>query len=149
MNTKADILSRKDQVNTKEDNKDVQLLKNEIWSRKIVGKIRVFNNRKVVEETNIIKRIKKNGTRKKEVLQALQKKNGSAWEEDEIAYMEGRIYVPNNKNIKGEILRENHNPVDVEHPGQRRMQELIKRTYWWLGLKEDVKKYVQGCVKCQ
>ena len=26
-NTKADILSRKDQVNTKEDNKDVQLLK--------------------------------------------------------------------------------------------------------------------------
>ena len=27
MNTKADILLRKDQVNTKEDNKDVQLLK--------------------------------------------------------------------------------------------------------------------------
>jgi len=27
INTKADILSRKDQVNTKEDNKDVQLLK--------------------------------------------------------------------------------------------------------------------------
>ena len=29
------------------------------------------------------------------------------------------------------------------------MKELIKRTYWWPGLKEDVKKYVQGCVKCQ
>ena len=29
------------------------------------------------------------------------------------------------------------------------MQELIKRTYWWPGLKEDVKKYVQGCAKCQ
>ena len=29
-NTKADILSRKDQVNTKEDNKDVQLLKNKL-----------------------------------------------------------------------------------------------------------------------
>ena len=28
-NTKADILSRKEQVNTKEDNKDVQLLKEE------------------------------------------------------------------------------------------------------------------------
>jgi len=32
-NTKADILSRKDQVDTKEDNKDVQLLKDEMWSR--------------------------------------------------------------------------------------------------------------------
>ena len=29
-NMKADILSRKDQVDTKEDNKDVQLLKNEM-----------------------------------------------------------------------------------------------------------------------
>jgi len=29
------------------------------------------------------------------------------------------------------------------------MQELIKRTYWWPGLKEDIKKYVQGCVKYQ
>jgi len=29
-NTKTDILSRKDQVNTKEDNKDVQLLKNKL-----------------------------------------------------------------------------------------------------------------------
>jgi len=29
------------------------------------------------------------------------------------------------------------------------MQELIKRTYWWPGLKEDIKKYVQGCAKCQ
>jgi len=71
MNTKANILSRKDQVDTKEDNKDVQLLKDEMWSRKIVGKIQVFDDRKVVEETNIIKRIKKNGTREKEVLQTL------------------------------------------------------------------------------
>ena len=31
MNTKANILSRKEQVDTKEDNKDVQLLKEELW----------------------------------------------------------------------------------------------------------------------
>jgi len=30
-NTKADILSRKEKVNTKEDNKDVQLLEEELW----------------------------------------------------------------------------------------------------------------------
>ena len=76
-----------------------------MWSRRTVGKIWVFDNRKVVEETDIIKRIKKNGTREKEVLQALQKKDGLAWEEDEVAYMDGRIYVPNNKDIKEEIMR--------------------------------------------
>ena len=120
-----------------------------MWSRKIVGKIRIFDDRKVVEETDIIKKIKKNGTREKEVLQSLQKKDGSAWEEDEMAYMEGRIYVPNNKDIKEEILKEHHDPADVGHPGQHRIQELIKRIYWWPGLKEDIKKYVQGCIKCQ
>ena len=29
------------------------------------------------------------------------------------------------------------------------MLELLKRTYWWPGLKEDVKRYIQGCFKCQ
>jgi len=27
--------------------------------------------------------------------------------------------------------------------------ELIKRDYWWPGIKEDIKKYVQECFKCQ
>ena len=29
------------------------------------------------------------------------------------------------------------------------MMELLKRNYWWPRLKEDVKKYIQGCFKCQ
>ena len=29
------------------------------------------------------------------------------------------------------------------------MIKLIKRNYWWPGIKEDIKKYVQGCMKCQ
>jgi len=148
-NTKVDILSRKDQVDTREDNKDVQLLKDEIWSRKITSKIQVFDGRKRGDKNDIIKKIRKNNTREREVIQAMKREDGLAWEEDNVVYMEGRIYVPNNKDLKEEILREHHDPADIGHPGQHRMQELIKRTYWWLGLKEDVKKYVQGCTKCQ
>ena len=29
------------------------------------------------------------------------------------------------------------------------MLELIKQNYWWPELKEDIKKYIQGCFKCQ
>jgi len=29
----------------------------------------------------------------------LEKKNGQAWEDDGIAYIKGRIYVPNNRKI--------------------------------------------------
>ena len=79
----------------------------------------------------------------------MEKNNGLLWEEDGIVYMEGRIYVPNSKKLKEKILQENHDSVDVEYPGQQRMLELIKQNYWWLGLKEDIKKYIQGCFKCQ
>ena len=63
--------------------------------------------------------------------------------------MEGRIYVPNNKELREEILKEHHDPADIGHPGQHKMLELLKRTYWWPGLKKDVKGYVQGCFKCK
>jgi len=120
-----------------------------MWTRKSTARITMLGRKVVPEEGDIIKKIRKNNTREKEVIQALEKNNGLAWEEDEVAYMDGRVYVPNNKELREEILKEHHDPADVGHPGQHRMQELIKRTYWWLGLKEDVKKYVQGYVKCQ
>jgi len=149
INTKVDILLRKDQVDTREDNKDMQLLKDEMWTRKSASKIKVFKERKKADKSDILKKIRKNNTREKEIVQAMKREDGLAWEEDDVVYIEGRIYVPNNKDLKEEILREHHDLADVRHPGQHRMQELIKRTYWWLGLKEDVKKYIQGCAKCQ
>ena len=63
--------------------------------------------------------------------------------------MEERIYVLNNKKIREEILKKNHDSVDMEHLGQQQMLELLKRNYWWPRLKEDVKKYIQGYFRCQ
>ena len=67
-NTKADILSRKDQVNTKEDNKDIQLLKKGLWSRRTTAEITMIGRKMTAEEYNVIKEIRKNSTRKKEVV---------------------------------------------------------------------------------
>ena len=79
----------------------------------------------------------------------LKKEDRLTWEEDRIVYMEGRIYVSNNKKTREKILMENHNLVNVGHPGQQRMLELIKQNYWWPELKEYIKKYIQGYFKCQ
>jgi len=146
---KVDILSRKDQVNTKEDNKDIQLLKDKLWQQRMIAEITMIKRKTTRKEGDILKEIRRNTTREKEVVQALKKEDGLTWEEDGVVYMEGRIYVPNNKKIKEEILKENHDLADMGHPGQHRMLELLKRTYWWPGLKEDIKIYVQGCFKYQ
>ena len=104
---------------------------------------------KTREESEILKEIRRNTTREKEVVQALKRNDSLIWKEDRVVYMEGRIYGPNNKKIKEEILKENHDLVDVGHPGQHRMLELLKRNYWWPELREDIKKNVQDCFKCQ
>ena len=81
------------------------------------------------EESDILKEIKKNTTKEKEVVQALRKENSLTWEEDKVVYMEGRIYVLNSKKIREDILKKNHDSVDVGHLRQHRIIELLKRTY--------------------
>ena len=74
-NTKADILSRKDQVNTKEDNKDIQLLKDKLWQQRTTAEIIMMKENKTREENEILKEIRRNATRENEVAQALKRNN--------------------------------------------------------------------------
>ena len=71
---------------------------------------------KTKEENGILKKIRRNATREKKVVQALEKNDGITWEKDRLVYTKGRIYVLNNKKIKEEILKENHDLMDVGHP---------------------------------
>ena len=80
--------------------------------------------------------------KEQEVCKELEKKDGQAWKEDGIIYVDRRIYVPNSQKIKEKILQKNHEPVDIEHSGQQWMMDLIKRNYWWPGIKNNVKRYI-------
>ena len=104
--------------------------------------ITMLRRKTIADELDIVKEIKRNNTQEQEVVQALKKEDRLTWKEDKIVYMEGKIYVPNNKKTREKILKENHDLVDVEYPEQQRMLELIKQNYWWPELKENVKKYV-------
>jgi len=66
-------------------------------------------------------------------------------DKDGIVWMDARIYVPNNKDVWEQILVEHHEPAVLGHPGQKKMLELLKRTYWWPQINLDVENFVQGC----
>jgi len=80
-NTKVDILSRKDQVNTKEDNKNVQILKEELWTRRTTAKVTILKRMTKTEDSDILKEIRNNNTREKEVIQVINKEDSETWEE--------------------------------------------------------------------
>jgi len=77
--------------------------------------ITIIQRRTIIEESDILKKIKRNMTREKKVVQTLKKEDSLTWEENGVVYMEGRVYVPNNRKIKEEILKENHNLADMGH----------------------------------
>jgi len=106
------------------------MLKEELWTRRTTAEVMTLKRITTTDKQEILEEIRKNGTKEWEVIQALEKNDGLSWEEDGIIYMEGRMYVPNNKKFKEKILQENHNSVDVEHSGQQKMLELIRQNYW-------------------
>jgi len=99
---KADILSRKYQVSIKEDNKDVWLLKEELWTRKTTAEVTMLKKTTTMDKLEILEEIKRNNTREQEMVQALERDDELSWKQDGIVYMEERIYIPNNKKLKGE-----------------------------------------------
>ena len=102
---KADILSRKDHIDTTNNNKDVQMLKDEMWTRKqILAEVKMIWRNQVVEETTILEEIRKNKTKEQEVCKELEKEDEQSYEENRIVYVNGRIYVPNNQKIRERIL---------------------------------------------
>jgi len=94
-----------------------------------MAEITIIKRKMTAEESDILKEIKKNTTKEKEVVQALRKEDSLTWKEDRVVYMEERIYIPNSKKIREDILKKNHDSVDIRHLGQHRMTELLKRTY--------------------
>ena len=58
-NTRADILSRKDKVDIMEDNKNIKMLKDKLWTRSvsIEAEVAMFRGNQIVEKTILLKEI--------------------------------------------------------------------------------------------
>ena len=67
MNIEVDILSRKDQVDMKDDNKDIQVLKGKLWTRRTIVEITMLKRYKSLEDSNLLEEIQRNNTREQEV----------------------------------------------------------------------------------
>ena len=69
-------MSRKDQVDTKNDNKDVQILKEDLWMRRTIAEVTMLKRDKTMNNDEIVEEIRKNNTREQEVQQMLKKEDG-------------------------------------------------------------------------
>jgi len=65
----------------------------------IEAKVIIIRKSQVAEETILLNEIRINQTREQEVQKEPEKNKGQVWENNKIVYVEGRIYIPNNRKI--------------------------------------------------
>ncbi|CEL61535.1 Retrotransposable element Tf2 155 kDa protein type 1 OS=Schizosaccharomyces pombe (strain 972 / ATCC 24843) GN=Tf2-1 PE=4 SV=1 [Rhizoctonia solani AG-1 IB] len=69
--------------------------------------------------------------------------------DDEILLFQDKVLVPDNDDLKREILKFYHDSPLAGHPGQQQTLELVSRYYTWPGKKGWIKAYVESCDTCQ
>jgi hypothetical protein len=57
------------------------------------------------------------------------------------------LVVP--KTVIHHIIKVNHDPACVAHPGVKRAYDLISLNYWWPVMRNSIKDYVKICDACQ
>jgi hypothetical protein len=60
-----------------------------------------------------------------------------------------RIVIPNDAELRRDILDEAHKTRYTIHPGSTKMYQDLKKKFWWQGMKRDVAEYVAQCHVCQ
>ena len=61
----------------------------------------------------------------------------------------GRLCVPNDLEVRREILAEAHSTPYSVHPGSTKMYRDLKLYYWWPSMKNHIAEFVARCLTCQ
>jgi hypothetical protein len=68
--------------------------------------------------------------------------------EDDQLYIQEKLYIPDNEELRAKIIRLSHNHPAAGHPGIANTFEHVSRNYWWLGMRHTIRRYVSNCDTC-
>ncbi|KAI5667635.1 hypothetical protein M9H77_17488 [Catharanthus roseus] len=60
-----------------------------------------------------------------------------------------RLFAPKWENLRRELIKECHDSKWAGHPGMKRTLALLKTTYYWPQMQDEVESYVRTCLICQ
>ena len=60
-----------------------------------------------------------------------------------------QLCVPDNKEIKKEIMTKAHTTPYTSHPGSTKIYQNLKTTFWWDDMKREIAQFVSQCMTCQ
>jgi hypothetical protein len=69
-------------------------------------------------------------------------------ESDGLLMFHGKIYVPNDRDLRHRIIEQHHNTRIAGHAGRFKTLELVSRNYWWPQMSHYIGIYVKHCDLC-
>jgi hypothetical protein len=69
--------------------------------------------------------------------------------EDKTHYYKGRLWIPDNLQLKKQILEAEHDLKVAGHLGQDKTIELVRRHFFCPEMEKFIKDYVRSCPECQ
>jgi hypothetical protein len=73
---------------------------------------------------------------------------GYSWLNDELRY-KGHLYLSKQSKLKSMVLSELHATPTAGHSGFTKTYDRVKRSFFWDGMKQDVRNFVAECDVCQ
>ncbi|RVW79757.1 Transposon Ty3-G Gag-Pol polyprotein [Vitis vinifera] len=98
-----------------------------------------------------IKALQKNDSQLVQVMEEVKRgsKPDFVLSDDEILRFGTRLCVPNDEDLRRELLEEAHCFKFAIHPGGTKMYKDLRQNYWWSGMKHDIAQFVAQCLVCQ
>ena len=145
----ADALSRKDDVETGDDNREITLLK---------GKDQYFHIRAI--DATLAKKISSSTAADPIISKALAAMNSDTkepwiphtttadWEfNNNSLYFKHCLYIP--EPARHDLVKSLHSSPAGGHKGFFRTLHRIQKDYWWPGMSTFLRKFISGCADCQ
>jgi hypothetical protein len=154
---KPDALSRRaDHGSGQGDNNNLTLLTPELFRIHALAGISLEGN-----ERNILREVRrslKDNMQEELVVKAARElrkdksrgmvKSAEWSESDGLLMFHGKIYVPNDRDLRRCIVEQHHDMHIARHAGHFKTLELVSRNYWWPQMLRYIGIYVKHCDLC-
>lgn len=71
------------------------------------------------------------------------------YDENGLVMHTNRWVVPNDNELRLQLVKEVHDHPTAGHPGQRKTLQLLQRNYWWPHMKGWINNYIDTCHECK
>jgi transposase InsO family protein len=148
-NTLADALTRKDEP-TMKTHRTIQLLRPEWLEEGVQSQTGAIISalEPAMDLMDRVLQANRQAATQEPHASYIQKEGWEIDDQGRLTY-HGKLYVPDNEDLRACLLDEVHQQPSIAHPGRAKTKKLLHQRYYWETWNHDVDRYTDNCLVCK